>query len=253
MIIEICCGDLQSVIAARDGGAVRIELCSGLAEGGLTPSAGLIRAAHSIGIEQINVLVRPRPGDFLYSPAEQRLMAEDIRLAIGSGATGIVTGVLTSDGEVDLKACRQLVEISRATAAECGLPGINLTFHRAFDVSRDPFISLQQIIDLGFDTLLTSGMAISAPEGIGMLRELVERAGTKIRIMAGSGVNPANAADIVAATGVTGIHSTARRPLPSGMRFRRPKVAMGAPGMDEYAPLRTSPDVVRQLIDSVLK
>jgi len=245
--LEICCGDLASVKAAREGGASRIELCSGLSEGGLTPSAGLISAAVDAGIPRVNVLIRPRRGDFLYSPDEISLMETDIRNAVISGASGIVIGALTPDGDIDMDACSRMISAARKVAKG----DINVTFHRAFDLSRDPEKSLEDIISLGCGCLLSSGMASDAMKGIPMLRMLVDRAAGRIVIMAGSGVNPDNAADLIAATRVTAIHSTARKPVPSRMRFRRPSVPMGVPGADEYAPLSTSPDVVKALINIV--
>lgn len=246
--LEICCGDIASVLAAKEGGANRIELCSGLSEGGLTPSLGMIHAAVQSGIEHINVLIRPRPGDFLYSETELSLMENDIRNAIVAGANGVVIGVLTPDGDIDKEATARLIKVARETAHEIGLPRVNITFHRAFDVSRDPAVSLEDIIELGCDCLLTSGAAPSAVKGILQITKLVAQSDRRIDIMAGSGVNPSNAADIIAATQVDAIHATARKPIPSKMRFRRPLVSMGTPGSDEYAPLSTSPDMVANLL-----
>lgn len=247
-MLEICCGDLGSVLAAKAGGAQRIELCCGLLDGGLTPSMGLIRAAVATGLPEINVLIRPRPGDFLYTPEELALMESDIRESIAAGATGIVTGVLTPDGDIDIEACRHLVEVARQAGKEVGREKINVTFHRAFDVARDADKSLEDIIALGFDCVLTSGQAPSAVAGALMLSHLVRRARGRIAVMAGAGVTPANARELQDATGVDSLHSTARKPIASRMRFRRPRVPMGAPGTDEYAPLSTSPDVVANLV-----
>lgn len=249
--LEICCGDIASVLAAKEGGARRIELCSGLSEGGLTPSIGLIRSAVDSGLEQINVLIRPRPGDFFYSDTEIALMENDIREAIYAGATGIVIGVLTPDGDIDMNTNARLISVAREAAGKVGLINLNITFHRAFDVSRDPVTSLQDIIKLGCNCLLTSGAAQSAVKGLPLISKLVNQADGQLVIMAGSGINPSNAAEIIAATGVKAIHATARKPIPSKMRFRRPLVSMGVPGSDEYAPLSTSPDVVAKLLQTV--
>jgi copper homeostasis protein len=246
--LEICCGDLASVIAAKAGGARRIELCSGLSEGGLTPSLGLIRKAVESGLDEINVLIRPRPGDFLYSECELSMMEEDIRTAIRAGATGVVIGVLTPEGDVDCAAMQRLIDVARATAAECGRLHCNITFHRAFDVARDLDKSLEEIITLGCDCLLTSGAAQSAVKGLHQLKKTVNRAAGRITVMAGAGINPSNAREIVEATGVQAIHATARKPMASRMKFRQPLVSMGVPGSDEYAPLSTSPDIVAKLI-----
>ena len=251
MQLEICCGDLASVLAAKKGGAQRIELCSGLSEGGLTPSIGLIKAAVATGIPNINVLIRPRPGDFLYSTEELSLMEDDIKTAISAGATGIVIGVLTPDGDIDMNACERLIKAARDEARSLGRESLNITFHRAFDVSRDADKSLNDIILLGCDCLLTSGMAPTAVKGLPALQRLSRVASGRISIRAGSGVNPANARDIINATEVDSIHSTARKPIASRMLFRRPLVPMGAPGSDEYAPLSTSPDVVAALIAAI--
>lgn len=247
-MLEICCGDLASVLAAKAGGADRIELCSGLLEGGLTPSMGLIRAAVATAMPEINVLIRPRPGDFLYTPEELDLMESDIREAIAAGATGIVTGVLTPEGDVDMEACRRLVAVAREAGKTAGREYINVQFHRGFDVARDADKSLEDIISLGFDCILTSGQAPSAVSGLLMLTHLVKRAAGRISIMAGAGVTPANAREIIEQTGVDALHSTARKPIASRMKFRRPRVPMGASGTDEYAPLSTSPDVVAKLV-----
>lgn len=223
--LEICCGDIGSVLAAREGGARRIELCSGLTDGGLTPSVALIRAASECGIAEINVLIRPRPYDFLYSAVEVNLMCRDIEAAVQAGATGVVIGALKADGDVDTEVCRLLIQ----TARDASDRHINITFHRAFDVARDADSALSDIIGLGCDCLLTSGMADTAEHGIDVLHRLVERSRGAMTIMAGGGVNCGNAAKIITATGVGAIHSTARTSRKSGMTFRREGVPMGAP------------------------
>lgn len=248
-MLEICCGDLGSVIAAKSGGARRIELCTGLSEGGLTPSMGLIKAAVKAGFSEINVLVRPRPGDFLYTADELALMEYDIREAIKAGATGVVIGVLTPDGDIDMEACRRLIAAAREAEDKQDGKHINVTFHRAFDLTRDADKSLEDIISLGCDCILTSGQSPSAVAGAIMLNHLVKKAGKRISIMAGAGVTPANARDLIETTGVDIIHSTARKPVASRMKFRRPRVSMGTSGSDEYAPLCTSADVVARLVE----
>lgn len=242
--LEVCCGDPACVLAAVAGGAGRIELCSGLSDGGLTPSIATIEFAVNSGIREVNVLIRPRPGDFLYSNYEASLMERDIELAVKAGAAGVVIGALTPDGEVDMKLCKRL--ISKAHAIN---PRTNITFHRAFDLVRNPEKSLEDVISLGCDCILTSGLAPTALAGIGMLRDLVSIASGRIRIMAGCGVNPGNAETILRKSGVDIIHSTARGPVASRMRFRRTDVPMGAPGTDEYTRLSTSPKIVEELLE----
>lgn len=200
-ILEVCCADLASLQAAVAGGAQRVELCQALSLDGLTPSAGMIRLAVESGIT-VHVLIRPREGDFVYSEAEMDCMIHDIHLARELGAHGVVIGVLDKEGNVDEEKCRRLV-----AAAE----GMHVTFHRAFDVCRDPMTAIRQIVDMGCDRLLTSGQAASAEAGIDMIRQLVETYGHTIKIMPGAGVNAQNAARILNATGATEIHGSLRR------------------------------------------
>lgn len=236
-MLEICAGSWDSVLAARDGGADRVELCSGLAEGGLTPSLGLIRTACRLDGLKVHVLIRPRGGDFLYTETEVALMEDDIRSAIDAGADGVVVGSLTPDGDVDTLQLRRWV-------AAAG--GRNVTFHRAFDLCRQPEQALQDIADCGCNRLLTSGQADKAINGLLLLARLVVRAGDRLSIMPGSGVNAANAVSILTATGAHELHASARRTVMSQMRFRHGGVSMGQPA-DEYTRLETHPDEVRAI------
>lgn len=240
--LEVCCSDVDSLIAAKEGGASRIELCSALSEGGLTPSMGLIEKSVLLGFNEINVLVRSRKGDFLYSGNDMDIMIRDVEIAKDAGATGIVWGALLPDGSIDQRALERMMK-----AAE----GLNFTFHRAFDLSSDPISSLEQIIDAGCSCILTSGLASSAYEGINMIANLNSRAIGRIDIMAGSGVNASNCREIVDRTGVKLIHATARCPQESRMTYRRPGVSMGIPGEDEYIRLVTSAGEVRAIIESI--
>lgn len=240
--LEICCGDLYSVRAAREGGADRVELCTGLAEGGMTPSLGLIREALRVAGDRmkVNVLIRPRPGDFCYSDDERRQILEDVRLIVEQcpGVNALVFGALTLDGDIDKELCREFMEAAG---------GKQTTFHRAFDLCRDPSQGLEDIIGLGFDRILTSGCASSALEGAETLRKLNSLAAGRIILLGGAGVSSANASEILRRTGLTELHASARKPLPSAMRFRHDGVSMGKPGDDEYSRPATSVDEVRKL------
>ncbi|MCF0173588.1 MAG: copper homeostasis protein CutC [Bacteroidales bacterium] len=205
--LEVCAGSVEAVRAAYEGGARRVEVCSALSEDGLTPSVGMIRYALSLVGLGVHVLIRPRGGNFVYSEAEVESMLCDISACRSMGAHGVVIGALTPSGDIDLPVCRRLVERAE---------GMNVTFHRAFDVCRSPFEALEQIIGLGCSRLLTSGQAPTAEQGIPMLRELVRRAGERIVVMPGAGVNPANAARITRETGAVEIHSSARSIQPNG-------------------------------------
>ena len=240
-ILEICAGSVESAIAARDGGAQRIELCAALEVGGVTPSAGLIAQARKIEGLTLNVIIRPRGGDFLYNEYEAACMEHDIRTCKQLGVDGVVIGALTAQGDIDTTLCKRLIE-----AAE----GMSITFHRAFDMCRDPHKALEELIEMGCDRVLTSGQASTAQAGVTLLRELVEQANGRIIIMPGCGVNSNNAAVILQATGAQEIHASARKSVGSGMLFRHSGVSMGNPDSDEYARKETDINEVRAIIDS---
>lgn len=241
--LEICCGDIDSVEAAVAGGCDRIELCAALEAGGLTPSIGLIRKAVSLaGNARLHVLIRPREGDFVYTPHEVDTMVDDIRKAIGAGAHGVVIGALLENGDIDVATCRRLVEAAS---------GVSVTFHRAFDLCRDPRKALEQIIELGCDRILTSGCAPTALQGTAMLYRLNRQAAGRIIILAGSGVSPDNAAEILDSAGVNELHGSARSCVASRMTFRNAAVSMGAPGSDEYSRMITDRLKVQQLANII--
>lgn len=186
--LEICAETLQACEAAREGGADRIELCSALSESGLTPSHGLIRAAIERSGLPVHVLLRPRGGDFVYSDGEYETMRDDLRHAAQLGASGVVLGLLHRDGSVDRERTAALVDLAGP------LP---VTFHRAFDRSRDLHEALETVVGCGCARLLSSGGQPTAPEGAGMLRTLVREAGGRLRIAAGGGVRPQTAAALI--------------------------------------------------------
>lgn len=241
--LEICCGDIESVMAAVNAGADRIELCSALEAGGITPSAGLLKKAVSLRKStRIHVLIRPREGDFVYSPEEVDIMIADIETARACGAQGVVIGALLPDGSIDMQACRRMMQ-----AAE----GLSVTFHRAFDMCAQWRKALEDIIALGCDRILTSGQANSAIEGIAVLKELRQLAGDRIIITGASGVNPQNALMLIEQAGLDELHASAREKIGSSMIFRNEGVAMGADGSDEYSRKVTSPLIVNQLMEII--
>lgn len=201
MILEVCCGDIQSALNAAQGGAQRIELCTALEADGLTPSAGLIAEARKIPGLKLHVLIRPREGNFVYSDAEYRIMQSDIEQARNLGADGVVIGALTAEGDIDTVRLQSLVQSAQ---------GLQITFHRAFDQCRDPHKALEQIIALGCHRLLTSGQCRTAAEGLPLLRTLAEQAHGRIVIMPGAGVNADNARQILDAVGTSEIHGSLR-------------------------------------------
>ncbi|MBP7950956.1 MAG: copper homeostasis protein CutC [Verrucomicrobiales bacterium] len=219
MIIEICVDCLESVAACAEAGADRIELCAGLVEGGTTPSVGFMKAARRLFPGRIMTMIRPRAGDFLYSRDEAEIMLDDIRQARDQGADGVVFGCLTADGDIDTALAAEL-----ASAAS----GMDITFHRAFDVSRDLAQSLETLVRLGIPRVLTSGGRPAATTGIVRLAEMVRQAGDRIAILPGGGVRAENIARVVSGTGVQEIHLSARETIPSPMRHRRIDIPMGA-------------------------
>lgn len=257
--LEVCTGSLTSVLHAVEGGAQRVELCSGLDEGGLTPSIGLIHAALQVEGLKKHVLIRPRGGDFLYTEAEQDIIVDDIFAARRAGADGVVVGALTPDGHIDEEACQRFLDAAKGEYVDFAegdlddaylLPTVSVTFHRAFDLCADPHAALETLVHLGFDRLLTSGQAPTAEAGIPLLKDLVEQAQDRIVIMPGCGVNADNAARILQETGAKEIHASARTSWPSNMQFRHPGVSMGKPGSDEYATKETDVATVRKIMES---
>lgn len=243
-ILEICAADIDSVQAAARGGASRIELCSALSEGGVTPSVGLIRESKKIDSLLVHVLIRPRGGDFIYSPEEVACMETDVETAVMNGADGIVIGALNPDGTIDTDTCRRLISKAK---------GCNVTFHRAFDLCKDPESALEQIVSLGCTRILTSGQQASAEAGIPLLKRLVDLAGDRITILPGGGVSPDNAAKIIKETGCHELHASARGMTESRMSYRNCGVAMGTPGSDEYSRKVTDPAIVAQIINEMHK
>jgi copper homeostasis protein len=240
-LLEICAGSVLSALEAEAGGAARIELCENLAEGGTTPSYGTVAAARdTLGIA-CHVMIRPRGGDFLYCSEELDVMSRDIELCKRLGIDGVVLGVLTADGAVDVAATRALVDLAQP------LP---VTFHRAFDMTVDADAALEQVIASGCQRLLTSGQAQSALIGAAMIKHLVVRAAGRLIVMPGSGVRADNIGPLRAQTGCVEFHASARLPVHSAMRFRPEDVLLGAPGGDDYARWESSADLVQAIIEA---
>ena len=237
---EVCVEGVPGAIAAEAGGADRIELCAGLVEGGTTPSVGTLSAVLEAISADVMVLVRPRGGDFLYSDAELDVMLRDVRAVRAAGALGIATGALTREGEVDENATAALREAAG---------GMSFTFHRAFDMTRDPYQSLETLIQLGVHRVLTSGQERSVPEGMDLIGGLVELAKGRTSIMPGGGIKADNIQHIIRKTGARELHFTAFSSQESPMAHRNTRPLMGSdrvPG--EYEKLVTSPEAVRGIV-----
>ena len=218
MRVEICVDSAAGACAAERGGADRVELCDNLIEGGTTPSAGCIKVARAglkIGLQ---VIIRPRGGDFLYSESELETMREDIRVAKDLGADGVVVGCLTQAGDIDATRTEELIRLARP---------LNVTFHRAFDMCRDPLKALEELIKLGIDRVLTSGQEASCLEGLELIQALHKQAAGRIIVMPGGGITPKNIQKIVSVSGVTEVHLSARARVESSMQYRNSRVFMG--------------------------
>ncbi len=240
MIYEICVDSVAGVRAAREAGAHRVELCADLMEGGITPSRGMIREARTVAGIQLQVIIRPRGGDFLFDDDEFAVMRADIDAAKTEGADGIVVGLLAVDGTVDVVRTRELVASARP---------LFVTFHRAFDMTPDPFVALETLIGLGIDRVLTSGQEASVLEGLPLIADLVQRAGERIVVMPGGGITARNVERIVAAARPREIHFAALEPEAGRMRFRREHVFMGGElRPPEYDRMATSADSIRSVI-----
>ena len=235
--LEIAANSVASAVAAEAGGADRIELCSALELGGLTPSHGMIALARERVRIPIHVLIRPRAGDFLYSDLETETMLRDIATCAALGCDGVVIGILDADGNIDMARCRALVSAAG---------GLDVTFHRGFDMARDPRRALEDVITLGCERVLTSGGCPTAAEGAALIRELVAQAGDRITIMPGGGINAGNIADLRAATGASEFHASAKCELASGMRHR----GFAGSGM-EAGEVRSDVEEVRAMVEAL--
>lgn len=232
--LEIAANSLASALAAQEGGADRIELCAALELGGLTPSHATIALARERVKIPIYVLIRARAGDFVYDDAECETMLRDIEYCAAAGCDGVVLGALDVEGRVDENICRAWI----AAAGKLGV-----TFHRAFDLTREPRAALESIITLGCERVLTSGAQPNALAGATLIRDLVTQAASRISIMAGAGVDAMNIAALRAQTGASEFHASAKRALASRARH----ATLATPGMDA-GELRTDADEVRRLV-----
>jgi copper homeostasis protein len=220
VLLEVAVASVEGAVAAQQGGADRLELNAALSVGGLTPSLGSlieIKAAVSL---PVLVMVRPRPGGFAYSEADFKVMQRDANLALQHGADGIVFGILTVDGRVDLHRCNCLVRQVGERAA---------VFHRAFDVTPDPFAALDQLIDLGFRRVMTSGQEETAYNGAKLIAELIRRAGRRIEVLPAAGINRFTVADVIVRTRCDQVHASLRIRREDGSVAFRPQVSFGGP------------------------
>ncbi len=228
ILLEICCGSIDDAIESEKGGADRVELCSALFLGGLTPSIGTIQEAKQRLKIPVIAMVRPRGGGFCYTEAEMATMERDTEAALQSGADGIVFGVLQANGKIDTQRSQRIRRLIGTKQA---------VFHRAFDVTPDPFAALEELIDIGVTRVLTSGQKDSAPQGVELIRKLVERAGNRIEILPGGGIQPYQVREIASQTGCHQVHLTAWKTATDPSTHGNPEVTFGGalyPPEDRY-------------------
>jgi copper homeostasis protein len=243
VLVEACVESAPSALVAASAGVGRVELCANLVEGGTTPSAGTIALAAERLTIPCFVMIRPRGGDFCYSPDELEIMGRDIDTARDAGADGVVFGCLAPEGIVARDATAALVDRARP------LP---VTFHRAFDLTRDPVEALDTLLALGVDRVLTSGQRDAVTDALPLVRDLVDRAGRDLVVMPGGGVRAENVAAVVAATGAREVHVFTERAWPSPMTYRNPGVPMGrAYQPDEYVRTGADAEVFARVVNAV--
>lgn len=235
-ILECCVDSAESAIAAKQGGADRLELCSALVIGGLSPSLALFQTIRELLDIRIHVLLRPRFGDFCYTQHEYEIIRKEIRMFRKAGADGVVIGSLKPDGSLDMEQMRGLMHEAQ---------GMSVTLHRAFDMCRDPFEALEQAKELGIDTILTSGQKNSCIDGADLLAKLVKAAEGKVDILLGAGISAEVIPQLYAKTGAVSYHMSGKCVEESSMEFRRHDVNMGAASLSEYEIWRTSGEKVR--------
>lgn len=252
-VLEVCVDSTASALAAKRGGADRLELCADLIVGGTTPSLTLVQQVKAETGLPVRALLRPRFGDFCYDSYELAQMEQLAAELVEAGADGIVTGVLTPEGALDAGAMQPIYAAARKAAEKAGRP-VACTLHRAFDVCADPFAALETARSMGLCTILTSGQAASAPQGAALLRQLTERAGKDVEILAGAGGSAQNIPVLAAQTGVRAFHLSGKQVQQSRMTFRREGVPMGLPGFSEFEVWQTSEANIRaarQALDSL--
>lgn len=237
---EVAADSLESALIAEACGTHRVELCADLGIGGITPSHAMIALAQDRLSIPFNVIIRPRRGDFLYTEAEFDIMRGDIRYTKSLGVNGVVLGILLADGQIDIERTSELIEIARP---------LDVTFHRAFDMTVDPYPALDDLIALGVDTLLTSGQLPTAEQGLPLIADLVKQANGRIKIMPGSGINPNNIKAIVDGSGASEFHFSGKKSVASSMRYHNPNLSMGGKDVgSEYQLNYADADTIRAII-----
>ncbi|KAJ3196663.1 hypothetical protein HK101_008117 [Irineochytrium annulatum] len=242
-LLEVCLETVESAIDAEKNGAARVEFCANLTEGGTTPSIAAVKVCKTMIKIPMMVMVRPRGGDFAYTDAEFDIMKHDVVAFKELKVQGVVFGILRSNGTVDLERMKELVDLAKP---------MDVTFHRAFDVSRDPIEALEAIIRVsGINRILTSGQDSGALEGLETLKAVVAKAAGRIEILPGGGVTPRNVLRILKEINVPAVHMALMKTIDSPMTFRNPNVFMGLPGLPEYSRVVTDGAAVKHVVELI--
>lgn len=237
--MEVCVESVQSAINAESGGAIRLELCTNLSEGGTTPSVGLLQVIKEKCRLPVMAMLRPRGGDFIYTDDELEVIRKDLLALKQSGADGFVLGILKTDGTVDENKCHDLVELAKP------LP---VTFHRAIDMTCDLTEAMEAVIRCQCCRILTSGGYATAEKGIDNIKMMIQQAAGRISVMPGSGITCENLQKILEVSGATEFHGSARVTRESVMTYRRPDVQMGSSSGKEYTYKVTDEEVVKKMV-----
>ncbi len=241
--LEICCYSIESALIAEKAGAHRVELCDNYLEGGTTPSHATIKQAIQLLDIPVNVIIRPRGGAFLYSDIEYKIIKNDVIVAKELNANGVVVGFLNEDGSIDEQKTNEIVELAKP---------MEVTFHRAFDMCKEPTVALKQLIKAGVKRILTSGQKNKAIDGIELLAKLVTQAGDDIIIMPGSGVNATNISELIEKTQASEYHSSAKSFEKSKMKYFHNNVNMGgSKNLDEFSKITVDAQKVKAILENM--
>lgn len=235
-LLECATDSVESALAAAAGGADRLELCANLIIGGTTPTMALFDEVRSLSQIPLYILIRPRFGDFLYTDYEANVICREIEMFQKAGAEGVVIGSLKKDGSLNMEHMKRFMDCAK---------DMSVTLHRAFDMSADPFRTLEQAKELGVKTILTSGQAPSSLEGIDLYQQLIDKANGEITILAGGGISASTIQKLLEQTSLTAFHMSGKKVIESAMEYRNPRIAMGLPGISEYNIWLTDEENVR--------
>lgn len=243
-VLEVCIDSADSAIEAEKGGATRLELCGNLIIGGTTPTIALLDLVKKVVTIPVNVLIRPRFGDFCYTDLEFEQIKDEVIQAKEHGADGVVIGILKPDGALDVERMKVLVDLAKP---------MHVTLHRAFDVCNDPMETLHQVKELGINTILTSGQKQTCVQGKELIAELVRASENKVEILVGSGLNAGNIEEMIKDTGASAYHLSGKKELDSMMEYRSEEVSMGLPILSEYIIWRTDANEIKKVKENIMK